>query len=945
MKTMKKNLLPKVFFISLLMIGITHLAKAIDPLTLNIADGTIVIDEGGYRIGAFDATLHPYTGSYIITGTGNNIIYVLTNADITISKLTINNPGEFGFLAFSNANVNLTLKGKNSIQATYPVCVYADGLPTTGILSISGDTLYATSSASYPAIGSAYSKIGKIEINGGYIVAKCNGLGTGIGYSSDAGCTSVVINNGVIKASSAQSKGIGADNIVINGGSVNASSVSTTVTNSLGSSLYCVTVPHHGSLSIPVTSGTGETKTYTFPCFHENDDNFYIYLPNGSYKFSTGGMQYAAMVKGAAVTAMLDSIDGDGNIALTGVLVTVKDSSYTIGSQPYKYTGHRYTFSGSSTNYGVAFTGGAHDTIVLNNLNIKASQGAAFEVNGGQSIPVLVKGTNQLVSIAGPGLQKTSASGLITISGDTLIATGGSYSAGIGGAIKGIADSITITSGYIVATGGEWAAGIGGGSNAAGKHITIRGGKVITSSTANMNGYSGSGIGGGYPAGASDILISGGYVKATSSDANHAIGGYYGSTVSNVQITGGVVEATTNAEYTLPEGIEISGGTVFAQMTSKVDQYFNFAFNSGSITGGSVNLVGADGKTVSVYYYDHGNTYTEHRPVNADSTLLYRSMYRVPGIVAMTKLDSIKINGTAWNCTDLYTDTIGRVYLWVPQSDSTHVSISTGGQTYVYAGKIADYDNYYEANPSKGVKENGNYFYLLPVSIAKPENGTLTVSTGGVPLTDAALVCKGFKLTTATTPATGYKLSGIMLNQTLATKDTTFAISDTLAVSASFSIRLFTLTYTAQNGTIAITSNGESMASGASVSYGSELTIAAIPDEGYKLDTLKVNGNDVASGSALTVISDVTVSAVFSRIATGTTSLSENTTQVYAYGGAIYVQAAIGSSVNIYSISGRLITTGNVTSSLQSFVVPSGALYMVKISYANDVKTTKCLVY
>ena len=53
----------------------------------------------------------------------------------------------------------------------------------------------------------------------------------------------------------------------------------------------------------------------------------------------------------------------------------------------------------------------------------------------------------------------------ITIQGGTIIATGGSSGAGIGGGDNRNGSNITISGGIVTATGGDTGAGIGGGGN------------------------------------------------------------------------------------------------------------------------------------------------------------------------------------------------------------------------------------------------------------------------------------------------------------------------------------------------------------------------------------------------------------------------------------------------------------------------------------------------
>ena len=84
------------------------------------------------------------------------------------------------------------------------------------------------------------------------------------------------------------------------------------------------------------------------------------------------------------------------------------------------------------------------------------------------------------------------ACGRLTINGGKITATGGPFSAGIGGSDGAGCDDITINGGFVTATGGTWGTGIGGGFGGYLTKLTINGGTV----TARGDDV-GAGIGGG----------------------------------------------------------------------------------------------------------------------------------------------------------------------------------------------------------------------------------------------------------------------------------------------------------------------------------------------------------------------------------------------------------------------------------------------------------------
>ena len=141
-------------------------------------------------------------------------------------------------------------------------------------------------------------------------------------------------------------------------------------------------------------------------------------------------------------------------------------------------------------------------TVTIENVNIDVSKDnkAALSVKGEGDTTLKLEGDNTLKSGNGhAGVEKNdnTSSGELTITADnnqnTLMAVGGSGGAGIGSANYNNTSKLGITGGTITATGGKYSAGIGGGirGNA---DVTITGNAVIKKAQGN---YNGAGIGGG----------------------------------------------------------------------------------------------------------------------------------------------------------------------------------------------------------------------------------------------------------------------------------------------------------------------------------------------------------------------------------------------------------------------------------------------------------------
>ena len=246
---------------------------------------------------------------------------------------------------------------------------------------------------------------------------------------------------------------------------------------------------------------------------------------------------------------------------------------------------------------------------------------AALSVQGSGDVEIELDGKNELKSgHFRAGLEKNAYAGTLTLKDDnqkagSLTATGGSYSAGIGGSYWGSGENITINGGTVTATGSYYGAGIGGGENGSGKNITINGGTVNAT-----GGSQGAGIGGGSSGSGENITINSGTVTAAGGSYGAGIGGGYwgdynsGNGGKDITINGGTVTATGGYlgagiggggigvydGYTNGENITINGGTVTA---TGGDRGAGIGGGSGSIGSGSIGSGGGgygSGKDITI---------------------------------------------------------------------------------------------------------------------------------------------------------------------------------------------------------------------------------------------------------------------------------------------------------------------------------------------------------
>ena len=205
-----------------------------------------------------------------------------------------------------------------------------------------------------------------------------------------------------------------------------------------------------------------------------------------------------------------------------------------------------------------------------NYINPEAGK-AALSVQGDGNVEIELDGKNELKSgHFRAGLEKIISAGTLTLKDDnqkagSLTATGGSYSAGIGGSYWGSGENITINGGTVTATGGDRGAGIGGGSGSvsigsggggygSGKDITINGGTVIAA-----GGKEAAGIGGGDSGSSENITITGGTVTATGGIYGAGIGGGVNASGSNVTVSGAAQVTATAGKS---DGYHGAGATI-----------------------------------------------------------------------------------------------------------------------------------------------------------------------------------------------------------------------------------------------------------------------------------------------------------------------------------------------------------------------------------------------
>ena len=299
------------------------------------------------------------------------------------------------------------------------------------------------------------------------------------------------------------------------------------------------------------------------------------------------------------------------------------------------------------------------------------------------SIEVL-NNTNASKTGAAIGGNVEQDAGIIHIQGGTVIAKmtyedprGAAIGASVGKSVKEIQ-----ISGGVVTAKGSWGAGIGTGV----ANSQERTGKiVIEGGTVNASSWQGAGIGSGY-----------GYAPG-----NQAI-------TADIEIHGGMITAYSEQGACIGSGksssskVLIDGGTICLDNRDKgyrnVAHIGKGAENSTlpqtdvTITGGTICLIGANGYVSRPIIYGWemvDRNGRQNKPKDAEGNPVYYTTADLTGIYENnTLVEKAGIEGSSYVFKDVRTDSNGKLYMYLPASET--VKASFGGVEFtgkVEAGK------------------------------------------------------------------------------------------------------------------------------------------------------------------------------------------------------------------------------------------------------------------
>lgn len=599
-----------------------------------------------------------YTGSGTVSQSGTNSVALsFSGYDLSYGNLAITQAGDYTVCGSSDVHsisvsgpitANITL---NDVALKLSAgCPFSIGTGATVNLTLAGDNILqggAHSAGLYVPDGAV---LNITAASTGTLSASGGDEGAGIGGAINSGGT-ITISGGTVTANGGEcGAGIGGGylgaggSVVIKGGTVTAvgGTNGSGIGNGSGTGVSGTCIISGGSVTAstigPVVYYDDAKTKKAYPVTVSLPD-----IPSTAVSYTVNSGSPASC-----------STDSSGGLYLWLPLSSSTTLVFSHGSNSYTVScavaeGATNSFTPTMTSYGLA--GGSVSITKSGTYSVTSAGDTTpnnITISGGITAYLTLDNADIDVS-AKPGTCAfaigSGSTVYLTVTGSNTLKSGLSC-AGInvhnGTVLQITADS----SGTLTVTGGDKGAGIGGGGGSTCGTIRIGGGTIVAN-----GGVHAAGIGGGDIGDGGSVVISGGSVTTT--------GGPYGAGIGGGDRgSGGTVK--------------ISSGTVIVAGSSSVEGIGKGSSGSDNgscyISGGSVHA-GSVGPDV---YEDSSKT-----------TRVYLTTITLPLI---SKDITYSVNsGSSISCS---TDSLGKLYLWLPASDATNIRIQCGSTDYTASGKV-----------------------------------------------------------------------------------------------------------------------------------------------------------------------------------------------------------------------------------------------------------------
>ncbi len=669
---------------------------------------TIISESNGEKMGSLTAN-----GGTNEAGIGESENRIGGNIMICGGKITSTGDNAPGI---SGGNITVCGGTVTANGGDYAAGIGGGNRYDCGNITVCGGTVTANGGMYGAGIGGGYRQdSGNVTVSGGNVTAKGGFHGAGIGGGDEGSGGTLTVSGGyVVGAGGIDAAGIGGGmeghgaTLAVSGGRITAIpgeiklTIDTIPPFAIGMGADSVrNNPNHGFF--PVLAGV---TLYDF------DDSVIVPL-SGNY----GGGEFY-IYGGEAGFSTQETVsfyarnDGESFPYL----------EYNTSNKEFetKYASNPFPLFNESTVWSYSWyiaedTLTFDDTItVKGDVNLILKDGCKLEAKGG----IAVNEGNSLTIYAQSDGENMGS----------LIATGASGAAGIGGAAYTTNAKITIHGGNITATGSDNAAGIGGGDHANG-NVTIYGGDITAT-----GGESGAGIGSGtFAYSDSNITIYNGTITATGSDSGAGIGGGYWANGGKVTVYDGKITATG------VHGAGIGGGfngygSDFTFSDGSVTAYSEYAAGigageDGGASNGEFNV--ADGSIVKA-----GNTAADSFVTTAATYAQNR--YKFASVHIHDYTGEYKNNGNGTHSRQcVYCD----VFATSEHTFVNHICVCGATSEHSFTGDYVDNGNGTHSRKCTGCDE-----------YAAPENHTFTYTVNDSTVTAKCSCCDAEKSMTLAVP-------------------------------------------------------------------------------------------------------------------------------------------------------------------------------------------------
>jgi len=172
----------------------------------------------------------------------------------------------------------------------------------------------------------------------------------------------------------------------------------------------------------------------------------------------------------------------------------------------------------------------------------------------------------------------------------------------------------------------------------------------------------------------------------------------------------------------------------------------------------------------------------------------------------------------------------------------------TSGETHTVVGDVA-------------IVASSKYIEYTLATTAD-EHTTLTITRNGTPITSADPVAFNDELIISTIYEVGYEKDSLTVNEEVFTSGETFTVDGDVTVVATGKLSEYTLTISDTSATTTITKDGSPIITEATIYYGDELVISAIPVDPATIVAITVNDVAFTSGETHSVVGNTTVVSV-----------------------------------------------------------------------------------